>query len=90
MGKVSQIKKRTTAEAVANTGTGLVISMLTTQVLALLSPFVPGIELVISIETNMLLTGILTVISVGRNYVVRNFFHFYWRGVDKKEAKDDV
>lgn len=65
-----QTRRASLTESMANIGVGAIISILVTQVLG----HIMGYN--ISIESNLLLTGVLTVVSVGRSYVIRRLFEY--------------
>lgn len=70
-----QSHRQSVVESLTNTFVGLFLSFGVTQLLAFLSPMIPGVELVITLETNALLTAILTVVSIARGYCIRRFFN---------------
>lgn len=72
---VSQKKKHSLAEAVANTASGMLIAFSISQLATSLSPFIPGFHWSVSVSDNIVMTIILTVVSVVRSYYWRRLFN---------------
>jgi hypothetical protein len=78
-------------ETLINTGTGFIISILTTQIV------LPQYDCPVTLEQNMGITTIFTVVSIVRGYAVRRLFNWYatWqmnsarrRGLSNAPLKD--
>lgn len=70
---MSQTRRQSLMEAVVNTTTGYIISLITQL---LVFPFF-GVHMALS--QNMLLVGVFTIISIVRSYVWRRVFNYLHR-----------
>lgn len=67
---MNQSKLESLIESCANTAIGFFVSLLTWQLIA-----APYLGLSLPMHENLIVTGIFTVVSVLRGYVVRRFFN---------------
>lgn len=83
---MNQSKLASFVEAVVNTGVGLLIAVVATQLICLLN------DIPMTLENNLVLTFWMTIISVVRSYVIRRmwnaefwkrFFHHHARGTGR-------
>ena len=70
-----QSRRHSALEAVLNVGSGMIIAFTVTQIMSWMSHFVPGLNIHLSVGSNLLLTVILTVVSVSRGYLWRRYFN---------------
>jgi hypothetical protein len=64
-----QSKKKSFIEAVVNTATGFILSLIIQVVLY------PAMGIPVRFEQNLLITSIFTLASIGRGYFVRRLFN---------------
>lgn len=75
-----QTKQRSLVEAVTNTFTGTLLAVIISYLFCLLAPFIQeyiwaGFKWSINIESNLVVTTALTLVSICRQYIVRRAFN---------------
>lgn len=64
-----QSKRRSLYESLANTFSGTVLNLIATQII------MHGMGYQITLSENLLITVVMTVISIGRGYIIRRIFN---------------
>ena len=72
---MSQTRWESVVETVTNIGSGMVIAYTISQAACYLSPYIDGFEWNITASSNLIMTVIFTVVSIGRSYVWRRYFN---------------